>query len=137
MDQGKGKTYDSEMVGDRNHPLVRRNWYHICIIYEHLLVVSHIIHKNHWFIIPTNDKKMSFATEDIFMDVVSTTHRVPISWLITFNTPDAVDSLPGPFIICGDIDENGNWYGIDSDGGIWLIVLYDSEMVAQTILSMV
>jgi hypothetical protein len=53
--------------------------------------------------------------------------------LITFNTPDAVDSLPGPFIICGDIDENGNWYGIDSDGGIWLIVLYDSEMVAQTI----
>jgi hypothetical protein len=46
---------------------------------------------------------------------------------ITFDTPDAIESLgtginPG-FMAGGDIDDLGNWYGVDYYGGLYLTTL--------------
>ncbi len=58
--------------------------------------------------------------------------------IITFDTPDNIILL-GPgicpnFLTCGDIDIDGNWYGIDYAGGLYLIE-YDGTMtfIAPTI----
>jgi hypothetical protein len=56
--------------------------------------------------------------------------------VITFDTPDAIDTLASGVFpnFCGgaDIDADGNWYGCDYAGGLYLI---DTETGTQTFIA--